>query len=151
MDALIAPQLTWHEGDLREGLAIRLRGGVISEIRPLGRDTPDLRPHLALPGATDLQVNGGGGVLFNATPTPEGIAAIRAAGMAVATSTAGRAARTGALTDTANRRRMDTGTLRAIAVSTATGAEAARLMTRSALGLRKSSPYWHEFTAATFE
>ena len=57
----------------------------------------------------------------------------------------------GALTDTATRRRMDTGTLGVIAVSTATGAEAARLMTRSALGLRKSSPYWHEFTAATFE
>ena len=70
MDALIAPQLTWHEGDLREGLAIRLCGGVISEIRPLARDTADLRPYLALPGPTDLQVNGGGGVLFNATPTP---------------------------------------------------------------------------------
>ncbi|WP_052041768.1 N-acetylglucosamine-6-phosphate deacetylase [Paracoccus sphaerophysae] len=85
MDALIAPQLTWHEGDLREGLAIRLRGGVISQIRPLGRDTADLRPYLALPGPTDLQVNGGGGVLFNATPTPEGIAAIRAAHRALGT------------------------------------------------------------------
>ncbi|MEE4021866.1 diacylglycerol kinase family protein [Gordonia sp. PKS22-38] len=49
--------------------------------------------------------------------------------------------------DAATRRRMDTGTLGVIAVSTSTAAEAARLMARSAFGLRKTSPFWHEFTA----
>ena len=53
--------------------------------------------------------------------------------------------------DAATRRRMDTGALGVIAVSTSTAAEAARLMTRSALGLRKTSPFWHEFTAGSVE
>ena len=79
MDALIAPSLTWQDGALRPGLALRVTGGRIAEVGALGDDTPDLRPHLAIPGPTDLQVNGGGGVLFNTTPTPDGIAAIRAA------------------------------------------------------------------------
>lgn len=79
MDALIAPELLWHDGALRPGMALRIRDGRVVSVGPLGDDTPDLAPHLAMPGATDLQVNGGGGVLFNADPTPEGIAAIRAA------------------------------------------------------------------------
>ncbi len=58
---------------------------------------------------------------------------------------------TTATLDAATRRRMDTGTLGVIAVSTRTGGEAARLLTRSALGLRKSSPFWHEFTTESFE
>ncbi|MFW0787270.1 diacylglycerol kinase family protein [Gordonia sp. CPCC 206044] len=53
--------------------------------------------------------------------------------------------------DVASRHRLDTGTLGVISVSTTTGAEAARLMMRSAIGLRRSSPFWHEFTAETFE
>lgn len=53
--------------------------------------------------------------------------------------------------DAATRRRMDTGTLGVIAVSTSTATEAARLMTRSAVGLRKTSPFWHEFTAGSIE
>ncbi|MFT4198917.1 MAG: N-acetylglucosamine-6-phosphate deacetylase [Pseudoxanthomonas sp.] len=36
----------------------------------------DLHGHWLLPGFIDIQVNGGGGVLFNNTPTAEGIAAI---------------------------------------------------------------------------
>ncbi|MYR04893.1 diacylglycerol kinase [Gordonia sp. SID5947] len=53
--------------------------------------------------------------------------------------------------DAAGRRALDTGRLGVIAISTSTGSEAARLMTRSALGLRKTSPFWHEFTTETFE
>lgn len=79
MDALIAAELAWVDGALRRGVAVRLREGRICGIGPAGGNTPDLRVHLLMPGATDLQVNGGGGVLFNADPTPEGIAAIRAA------------------------------------------------------------------------
>ncbi|WP_246026596.1 N-acetylglucosamine-6-phosphate deacetylase [Paracoccus luteus] len=54
-------------------------------MRPLGGATPDARPHLAIPGPTDLQVNGGGGVLVNTTPTPDGLRAIRAAHRALGT------------------------------------------------------------------
>lgn len=79
MDALIAPALAWVDGALRPGLGLRLRGGRIESIAPLAGATPDLRVHLAMPGPTDLQVNGGGGVLFNAEPSAAGIAAIRAA------------------------------------------------------------------------
>lgn len=39
----------------------------------------DLRGGLLAPGYIDVQVNGGGGVLFNDDPTPEGIARIAAA------------------------------------------------------------------------
>lgn len=79
MDALIAADRLWSGGALRQGMAVRLRGGRIAAVGPLGTDTPDRRVHLLMPGATDLQVNGGGGVLFNADPSPAGLAAIRAA------------------------------------------------------------------------
>jgi len=79
MDALIAADLTWADGALQEGLALRLRAGRIAGMGPLGADRPDRRVHLLMPGATDLQVNGGGGVLFNADPSLAGLAAIRAA------------------------------------------------------------------------
>lgn len=53
--------------------------------------------------------------------------------------------------DSATRRSMDTGQLGVIAVSTATSADAVRLMTMSAIGLRKASPFWHEFTTESLE
>ena len=46
--------------------------------RPDG-DARDLAGGLLAPGYIDVQVNGGGGVLFNEDPTPEGIARIAAA------------------------------------------------------------------------
>ncbi|GAB19985.1 hypothetical protein GOEFS_104_00040 [Gordonia effusa NBRC 100432] len=52
--------------------------------------------------------------------------------------------------DAGTRSEMDTGKLGVVAVSTSTGAQAARLMTRSALGLRRSSPFWHEFAVESF-
>ena len=44
-----------------------------------GADTVDLEGQLLLPGFIDVQVNGGGGVLFNDDPSPESIRAIGAA------------------------------------------------------------------------
>ena len=76
---LIAADLMWSEGSLQPGLAIETRDGRITARRGLAGDTPDLRLPLLLPGLTDLQVNGGGGVLFNAQPSVAGIAAIAAA------------------------------------------------------------------------
>jgi N-acetylglucosamine-6-phosphate deacetylase len=49
------------------------------EDRPRGGEQRDLGGGVLSPGFIDWQINGGGGVLFNAEPTVEGIAAIAAA------------------------------------------------------------------------
>jgi N-acetylglucosamine-6-phosphate deacetylase len=49
------------------------------EDRPRGGEQVDLSGGILSPGFVDWQINGGGGVLFNANPTVEGIAAIAAA------------------------------------------------------------------------
>ncbi|SMO43259.1 N-acetylglucosamine-6-phosphate deacetylase [Paracoccus laeviglucosivorans] len=82
---LIAAERVWTGGRLVQGLAVEVTDRVAA-LRPLGGDTPDLRVALLMPGCTDLQVNGGGGVLFNADPTPEGIAAIAAAHLGLGTA-----------------------------------------------------------------
>ncbi|MCC6007360.1 MAG: N-acetylglucosamine-6-phosphate deacetylase [Rhodobacteraceae bacterium] len=66
------------------GIALRLEGGTVAELRPaatvVAREGQVWRsPGIAAPGLFDLQVNGGGGVLFNSDPTPEGLARIVAA------------------------------------------------------------------------
>nr|WP_295108565.1 N-acetylglucosamine-6-phosphate deacetylase [uncultured Caulobacter sp.] len=66
------------------GKAVLVEGGKIagvvaaSEV-PAGAERVDLDGGLLVPGYIDTQVNGGGGVLFNDSPTPEAIAAIGAA------------------------------------------------------------------------
>ena len=47
--------------------------------RPRGGEQVDLGGGILSPGFVDWQINGGGGVLFNANPTVEGIVAIAAA------------------------------------------------------------------------
>jgi N-acetylglucosamine-6-phosphate deacetylase len=69
----------------REGLAVLVEGGRIAAV--VARDDPrvaaarrhDLRGHLLLPGFIDVQVNGGGGLLFNDAPTVETLHGIAAA------------------------------------------------------------------------
>ena len=73
---LIAADRLWTRGALATGLAIETDGARITALRPLAGDTPDRTVPLLLPGCTDLQVNGGGGVLFNADPSAAGLAAI---------------------------------------------------------------------------
>jgi diacylglycerol kinase family enzyme len=53
--------------------------------------------------------------------------------------------------DVSQRRSLETGTLGVFAVSAASGAETARLMAASAVGLRGRDPGWHEFTCQDFE
>ena len=53
--------------------------------------------------------------------------------------------------DVSQRRSLETGALGVFAVNAASGAEAARLMARSAVGLRGRDPGWHEFTCESFE
>ena len=57
----------------------------------------------------------------------------------------------GATLDASQRRRLDSGRLGVVAISAGTGAEAAQVFTLSALGQRRRSRYWHEFTAERFE
>ena len=71
-------------GALRDGEAVLLDGdriaGVVSASEiPADAARHDLDGAMLLPGFIDTQVNGGGGVLFNDSPTVEGIAAIGAA------------------------------------------------------------------------
>jgi N-acetylglucosamine-6-phosphate deacetylase len=78
--ALVNGRVLLDQG-LAEGLAVRLSGGRIVAVgRPeetaAGAVRRDLGGQLLLPGFIDLQVNGGGGVLFNDAPTPEAIAEI---------------------------------------------------------------------------
>lgn len=70
------------DGRLQEGLAVQVENGLIREVAPPGQmrlagmETIDLHGHILLPGFVDVQVNGGGGVLFNDTPTVDGARAI---------------------------------------------------------------------------
>ena len=70
---------------LRHGCSAIISGEKIVDIvrvedLPAGiEDTYDLRGGMLLPGFIDLQVNGGGGVLFNAAPTVESLRVIGAA------------------------------------------------------------------------
>ncbi len=57
----------------------------------------------------------------------------------------------GASPDNAQRRHLDRGKLGIFAVTTSTGAQAARLFAASALGRRTRSPFWQQFTATDFE
>jgi len=64
--------------------ALVVEGGVIRalvdvEERPRGGEEVDCGGGVLAPGLIDWQINGGGGVLFNAEPTVEGIAKIAAA------------------------------------------------------------------------
>ncbi len=57
----------------------------------------------------------------------------------------------GATLEATQRRRLDTGSLGVVAVTAATGREAAAVLASSALGQRRRSRHWHEFTTETFQ
>lgn len=73
------------DAGLVDGRAVLVDGARIVDVaaaddpRLRGVFAHDLRGSLLLPGFVDVQVNGGGGVLFNDSPTVEAIAAIGAA------------------------------------------------------------------------
>src|SRR4051794_27928735 len=89
MFALVGAQL-FDGADLVEGRAVLIDGGFIAAILP-DNDLPAATERrtmqgLLAPGFIDVQVNGGGGVLFNDVRTPEGIRAIGAAHRAFGTT-----------------------------------------------------------------
>lgn len=81
--ALINGRILTTSGWL-DGHAVLVQEGSIRAIMPT-EDVPptakttDLGGHMLLPGFTDIQVNGGGGVLFNDQPDVDGIKTIMAA------------------------------------------------------------------------
>jgi N-acetylglucosamine-6-phosphate deacetylase len=79
--AFVNGRIVLPEGP-RDDLCVTVQGreiATVSDSPPPDAQTIDLQGALLLPGFIDVQVNGGGDVLFNDAPTPEGIAAIGAA------------------------------------------------------------------------
>ena len=77
--AIHAPRI-FDGTDWHEAAALLIKGGRVAGIVPQGVAPSGVTlDHMLVPGLIDLQVNGGGGVLFNNDPTAEGIAAICAA------------------------------------------------------------------------
>lgn len=79
-DHWLAPARLFDGQAMHSGMALRLRGAEVMEWAPAA-DVPQARRHdgVAAPGLLDLQVNGGGGVLLNNAPTPDGLRQIAAA------------------------------------------------------------------------
>lgn len=77
-DVWIAPDRIFDGHSLVSGQAVRLLDGLVTEMAPA---TPSALPMAGCltPGFMDLQVNGGGGILLNTTPTRAGMAQIAAA------------------------------------------------------------------------
>jgi N-acetylglucosamine-6-phosphate deacetylase len=72
------------DGEFLAGHGVLLHDGIIEavlpETEPVNANRISLPPETLLaPGLVDIQVNGGGGVLFNDAPSPEGAYAIAAA------------------------------------------------------------------------
>ena len=64
----------WHDGKVLVVEDARI--AAIADKAPSGARIIDADGTLVIPGFIDLQVNGGGGVMFNSEPTPDGIARI---------------------------------------------------------------------------
>ena len=74
----IAPELLFDGQTVRTGQAVRIVGNRVAEVAVAPADATPLKGCLT-PGFIDLQVNGGGGVMLNSSPTREAMATIAAA------------------------------------------------------------------------
>lgn len=84
---LISAELTYLEGALLPNFVLETDGKQVTALRPLKPgEKADRHLRVLAPGLSDLQVNGGGGVLLNTSPTPEGLRQIRAAHLALGTA-----------------------------------------------------------------
>ena len=79
----LCPDQVFDGARLRTGMALAMSGGVVEALVPIAALPPKVhRERLrgtVTAGFLDLQVNGGGGVLVNATPTHDAMMAIAAA------------------------------------------------------------------------
>jgi N-acetylglucosamine-6-phosphate deacetylase len=78
-DGWIAPDLLFNGQELLSGRFLHLRGGRVVAVSNRAEGAAIRVPGIVTPGFVDLQVNGGGGVLLNQTPTVAGMQAIAAA------------------------------------------------------------------------
>ena len=83
-DEVLAGARIFDGERLLDDCAVTIEGDSIRGVDPVRRPPSRLRQEdldggILAPGFIDWQINGGGGVLFNAEPTVEGIAAIAAA------------------------------------------------------------------------
>jgi len=91
VEALTRACLLTNDG-VRERQSVVIRDGLIhavmddSDFDQQGVDVRDIEGHLLLPGFIDVQVNGGGGVLFNDAPNVDTIRTIGAAHRAFGTT-----------------------------------------------------------------
>ncbi|NRP72198.1 N-acetylglucosamine-6-phosphate deacetylase [Ensifer psoraleae] len=77
--ARIFDGIDWHDGAVLVVEAGRVKAIVPAAAAPADADMVDAHGLLLVPGFIDLQVNGGGGALFNEQPTLDGIRQICAA------------------------------------------------------------------------
>jgi N-acetylglucosamine-6-phosphate deacetylase len=70
--------LAWTAGTLLRDQTVDVRNGTITAVRPRRPFDEGKHLHLLMPACTDLQVNGGGGVMLNSDPSPEGLRQIAA-------------------------------------------------------------------------
>ena len=77
-DRWIAPDALFDGAHVHPGTGLRLSGGVVAEVGPPPANARRIAGTVT-PGYVDLQVNGGGGILLNQTPTADGMARIAAA------------------------------------------------------------------------
>jgi N-acetylglucosamine-6-phosphate deacetylase len=75
MDIWIAPDQIFDGHTVHSGMAVRLINGRVSDLVATPNGAKRI-PGMLSPGFVDLQVNGGGGVMLNTTPTPIGIETI---------------------------------------------------------------------------
>ena len=85
MTTWIAPDALFDGTDLQTGMALRIDGSIVAEIAPTPKGAMPLSGTIT-PGFVDLQVNGGGGIMVNSTPTAEGIRRVVAAHRALGTA-----------------------------------------------------------------
>lgn len=78
MDGWFSADTVFDGRDLRSDCAIQIVAGRVRDVVPMAK-TPKNIAHfkgIVSPGFVDLQVNGGGGVMLNSTPTAAGIGTI---------------------------------------------------------------------------
>lgn len=65
--------LVWSNGALHRDQTVDIVDGTVTALRPRLPFDTGKHLHLLMPGCTDLQVNGGGGVMLNSSPTADGL------------------------------------------------------------------------------
>lgn len=84
---LILAEHLWWRHQHHTNMLVELHDEQVADIRPSDNSQADLAVHVMAPLLTDLQVNGGGGVLVNNDPTPSGLRQIAAAHRKLGTGT----------------------------------------------------------------